>query len=50
MGEWVKPTGKGNKQEERYRNSSTSFGICFRTSVASAIKAVYGSVCGRHST
>lgn len=50
-----KPTSKRNKQEGRYRNSFTLFGIGFSTSVvstsvASAIKAVYGSVCGGHST
>lgn len=45
-----KPTSKRNKQEGRYRNSFTLFGTGFSTSVASAIKAVYGSVCGCHST
>lgn len=50
MGEEAKPTDQGTKQEEKYRNSSTSFGICFSTSMAPAIKVVYGSVCGHHST
>lgn len=48
---WLYELAKGTKKgKEGYGNSSASFGICFSSSVPSAIKAMCGNVCGHHST